>query len=102
MYAIRSYYAIRQAPSPVKGALRLVFELSGESRPSLFTLGPQAHYGHRLVLDLTGVAGKADVRQSVASEHKVPATPVAGKIIPMSASTPVAASTASPNRNNFV
>lgn len=89
--------AIRQTPSPVKGALRLVFELSGESRPSLFTLAPQAHYGHRLVLDLSGVAGKAEVRQTVASKPTVPAKPVAGKIIPMSASTPVAASTAALN-----
>ncbi len=76
---------IRQAPSPIQGALRLVFDLSGESRAQLFTLAPQAQYGHRLVLDLS--AGASTPSQSASARPQGVAAggprPVAGKIIPM-------------------
>ena len=50
---------IQRIRSSIRGnGRRLVFDLSGEYRSNVFTLGPKGRYPHRLVVDVVGyVAG---------------------------------------------
>ncbi|HHJ39602.1 MAG: N-acetylmuramoyl-L-alanine amidase [Methylothermaceae bacteria B42] len=41
-----------RAGKPRSGVLRLVLDLKTEVKPKVFPLAPNAHYGHRLVVDL--------------------------------------------------
>ncbi len=45
---------------PKPGVLRLVLDLKSRVRPKIFTLSPNQHYGHRLVVDLYGANAKPD------------------------------------------
>jgi len=40
---------------------RIVLDLTGAARPQSFALAPNSQYGHRLVIDLTPVAGKKTI-----------------------------------------
>lgn len=74
------------------GTLRWQFELTSQIKPTLFTLKPQAQYGHRLVVDLPHVSRPAAVSASASKAPTVSqgapvrsAKPmVAGKIVPVS------------------
>ncbi|MFD2176540.1 LysM peptidoglycan-binding domain-containing protein [Veronia pacifica] len=56
---------IRKSNPPEAGTYRLVFELSGKSKPRLFTLAPGGEYGHRLVIDLPHPGNDNDVVKPV-------------------------------------
>ncbi len=53
-----------RAGKPKPGVLRLVLDLKAEVKPKIFSLAPNARYGHRLVVDL--FAKKATVHHSKA------------------------------------
>ena len=103
--------SIHRSSAPSDSRLRLEFELNGAVKPQIFTLGPQQHYGHRLVLDFshqalaqapatTASSGQvakttaAPVVQSQPIPRSTPTRaastgkPVAGRVIPMSEFSP--------------
>ncbi len=55
---------------PRPGLLRLVVDLKSPVRPKVFSLPPNKHYGHRLVVDLYGREAKPVKRAS--ARHKPP------------------------------
>jgi N-acetylmuramoyl-L-alanine amidase len=66
---------IKRVRSSVRGnGSRLVFDLSGDYRSTVFALGPKGRYPDRLVIDVVGyVAGeKASVRTTSVSEAEEP------------------------------
>ncbi len=66
---------IQRIRSSIRGnGRRVVFDLSGEYRSSVFTLGPKGHYPHRLVVDVVGyVAGeKVSARSAPLNETAEP------------------------------
>ena len=66
---------IKRVRSSVRGnGSRLVFDLSGDYRSSVFALGPKGRYPDRLVIDVVGyVAGeKASIRTASVSETAEP------------------------------
>ena len=66
---------IQRIRSSIRGnGRRLVFDLSGEYRSHVFTLGPKGRYPHRLVVDVVGyVAGeKASSRSAPPNETAEP------------------------------
>lgn len=99
---------IARDTSTPAGKLRLVFSLTATYKPTLFTLPPQQHYGHRLVIDLdhkittavptsssaSSAATQAAKPTSVKESRPLVATgsatgkPVAGRVIPMSEFSP--------------
>lgn len=105
--------AIARDKNAPAGKLRLVFSLTALYKPTIFTLKPQQHYGHRLVIDLdhnvkqavpttspssAPVANASTPRSAVSgsatSSTRAPAAsgaaskPVSGRIIPMSEFSP--------------
>lgn len=105
--------AIARDKNAPAGKLRLVFSLTALYKPTIFTLKPQLHYGHRLVIDLdhnvkqavpttspssAPVANASTPRSAVSgsatSSTRAPAAsgtaskPVSGRIIPMSEFSP--------------
>lgn len=105
--------AIARDKNAPAGKLRLVFSLTALYKPTIFTLKPQQHYGHRLVIDLdhnvkqavpttspssAAVAYASTPRSAVSgsatSSTRAPAAsgtaskPVSGRIIPMSEFSP--------------
>ncbi len=105
--------AIARDKNAPAGKLRLVFSLTALYKPTIFTLKPQQHYGHRLVIDLdhnvkqavpttspslAAVANASTPRSAVSgsatSSTRAPAAsgtaskPVSGRIIPMSEFSP--------------
>lgn len=84
---------IKRDESAPKGVLRLVFYMTGAYKPSLFTLKPQQHYSHRLVIDFPHVAtpgGSPSAARTpvtnaaptaVTSATSAPGKPVSGRII---------------------
>ena len=105
--------AIARDKNAPAGKLRLVFSLTALYKPTIFTLKPQQHYGHRLVIDLdhnvkqavpttspssAAVANTSTPRSAVSgsatSSTRAPAAsgtaskPVSGRIIPMSEFSP--------------
>ena len=105
--------AIARDKNAPAGKLRLVFSLTALYKPTIFTLKPQQHYGHRLVIDLdhnvkqavpttspssAAVANASTPRNAVSgsatSSTRAPAAsgtaskPVSGRIIPMSEFSP--------------
>ncbi|NWG39044.1 MAG: N-acetylmuramoyl-L-alanine amidase [Hydrogenophilaceae bacterium] len=64
---------VRAAPNR-PGVTRLVLDMKTAVRPSVFTLKPMGEYGHRLVIDLHGMA-PADPVQALAQNKPVPEQP---------------------------
>lgn len=64
---------IKRDDSAPKGILRLVFYMTGNYKPTLFTLKPQQSYGHRLVIDFPHVAASGAAAPS--SRATVPGGP---------------------------
>ena len=59
---------LRTSTPPGAGTLRLVLELSGSVKPSLFPLQPTGPYGHRLVVDLfPNASATANVTETTVS-----------------------------------
>jgi len=81
---------IRSLSQQTEGStLRWQFELAGQIKPTLFTLKPQAQYGHRLVVDLPHVsqtaAGGTPAKPASQGAPVSNARPLlAGKITPVS------------------
>jgi N-acetylmuramoyl-L-alanine amidase len=50
--------------------LRVVLELSAAARPKTFLLPPAEQYGHRLVVDLSGVESTPDARRVTAAPNR--------------------------------
>lgn len=67
------------------GKLRWQFDLTSQKiKPTLFTLKPQAQYGHRLVVDLPHVSRLSSATVSSAKPAAAVKPVVAGKIVPVS------------------
>jgi N-acetylmuramoyl-L-alanine amidase len=64
---------VRAAPNR-PGVTRLVLDMKTAVRPSVFTLKPMGEYGHRLVIDLYGMA-PADPVQALAQNKPAPEQP---------------------------
>jgi len=76
--------AVRTGKSE-SGALRVVIDIKGETKPRSFALKPAGEYGHRLVVDLYDP--KAVEEETPKTEESKPAAPTPGKTAP---SKPVA------------
>ncbi|GAA4499635.1 hypothetical protein GCM10023095_20110 [Pseudaeromonas paramecii] len=81
----------RLSQQAAAGTLRWQFELTGQIKPTLFTLKPQAQYGHRLVVDLPHAGQSVAATGGSSSKAAGQGAPVrsakplmAGKITPVS------------------
>ncbi|HEB77442.1 MAG TPA: AMIN domain-containing protein, partial [Methylothermaceae bacterium] len=64
---------------PHPGMLRLVLDLKSQVRPKVFTLPPNTHYGHRLVIDLYP-AGARQAATPLVRKAKPPKRPTLRKV----------------------
>lgn len=54
---------------PRDGALRVVIDLAGSAAPKSFAVAPSGSFGHRLVVDLEGAAGKPRTAAAAAPQR---------------------------------